>query len=339
VLLFEVKEIAIMSRYKTLAAASLALVLLAACGSSGIGDILGGGSGSNNGNYEIRGTVESVDTSSRSVYLRNVSGLTNMLSSGGSGSTARVYFDEKTTVDYQGQTFRPENLERGDEVTVSVDESGNQLIAQRMTVTYNANGNTSSTNPSSGNGSYTSTVRGTVRSVDANRRTIEVDRGSGSMTFVEFDTNTPVYYSNQTYRPADLERGDEIDVRVRDLGNGRLVADQVTVVRSVSSGGLSNPSSSSNTATVRGTVRSIDTSRRSIQLESTSWLNNFNGNNTGTGSTITVYYDANANIDVNGQMQSISGLERGDVIEVQLRSSGSTYVADRLYLVRDINSR
>jgi hypothetical protein len=328
-----------MSRYKTLAAASLALVLLAACGSSGIGDILGGGSGSNNGSYEIRGTVDSVDTNSRSVYLRNVSGLTNMLSSGGSGNTARVYFDEKTTVDYQGQTYRPENLERGDEVTVRVDESGNQLVAERVTVTYNANGNTSSTNPSSGSGSYTSTVRGTVRYVDANRRTIEVDRGSGSTTFVEFDTNTPVYYSNQTYRPADLERGDEIDVRVRDMGNGRLVADQVTVVRSVSSGGLSNPSNSSNLATVRGTVRSIDTSRRSIQLESTSWLNNFTGNNTGTGSTITVYYDANANIDVNGQMQAISGLERGDVIEVQLRSSGSTYVADRLYLVRDINSR
>ncbi|MEA2490178.1 MAG: hypothetical protein QOH21_1970, partial [Acidobacteriota bacterium] len=168
-------------------------------------------------------------------------------SGSGSGSTARVYFDENTTVDYQGQSFRPENLERGDEVTVNVDQSGNQLIAQRINVTYNANGsgtNNSSTYPSSG---------------------------------------------------------------------------------------------SSQASTVRGTVRSIDTSRRTIQLESTSWLNNNYNGNTSNGSTITVYYDANAGIDVNGSLQAISGLERGDVIEVQLRSSGSTYVADRLYLVRDIN--
>lgn len=334
-----------MSRYKTLAAASFALVLLAACGSTGLGDILGGGgsTGNNNGNYEIRGVVDSVDTSSRSVYLRNVSGLTNMLSNSGSGSgnTARVYFDENTTVDYQGKAYRPENLERGDEVTVSVDESGNQLIAQRMTVTHNANNSSGSTYPSTGSGTNTSTVRGTVRYVDTNRSTIEVDRGSGSTVFVEFESNTPVYYSNQTYRATDLERGDEIDVRVRDLGNGRLVADQVSVVRSVSgSGGLSNGStgSSSNLANVRGTVRSVDTSRRTIQLESTSWLNNFTGN-TGTGSTITVYYDSTASINVNGTMQAISGLERGDVIEVQLRSSGNTYVADRLFLVRDVNAR
>ena len=77
------------------------------------------------------------------------------------------------------------------------------------------------------------------------------------------------------------------------------------------------------------------TSRRTIQLESTSWLNNFQGN-TGTGSLITVYYDSGASVSVNGTMQAISGLERGDMIEVQLRSSGSTYVADRIFLVQDV---
>jgi len=41
---------------------------------------------------------------------------------------------------------------------------------------------------------------------------------------------------------------------------------------------------------------------------------------------------------VNGQMQSINGLERGDVVEVQVRSlGGSSYSAERVWLVRDVN--
>ncbi|MGZ5433005.1 MAG: hypothetical protein ACXWH7_08765, partial [Thermoanaerobaculia bacterium] len=61
-----------MNKPKALTAATLALLFLAACGSSGIGDILGGGTGASE--YEIRGTVDSVDTSSRVVHLTNVTG-------------------------------------------------------------------------------------------------------------------------------------------------------------------------------------------------------------------------------------------------------------------------
>src|SRR5215210_172677 len=122
-----------MTKPKSLAAATLALLFLAACGSSGgLGGILGGGSGAND--YEIRGTVDYVDTSARVVYLNNVSGYSNMLSNGGSNGSVRVYFDDNTTVGYQGQTYRVADLERGDEVAVQVGESGNQLHAESMTV-------------------------------------------------------------------------------------------------------------------------------------------------------------------------------------------------------------
>ncbi|MFL6248126.1 MAG: hypothetical protein ACJ74H_19030 [Thermoanaerobaculia bacterium] len=318
-----------------MAAASLALILLAACGSSGMGDILGGGS-SNQQNYEIRGTVDSVDLNSRSIWLTNVSGYNaSMLSNGGSGNTVRVYYDEQTAVSFNGQTYRPSDLERGDQIAVRVDESGNNLLAESMTVISDVSSGNGSY-PTYPSGSYESTIRGTVRYVDTSRRTIEVDRGSGSTTFVEFDTNTPVRFNNQTYNPADLERGDEIDIRARDLGNGRFVATDISVIRSVSSNGTYG-SGSSQMATIRGTVRSIDTVRRTIELESTNWISGFNSG-AGTGSRTIINYDTNASIYVNGRNESVSGLERGDVIEVQVARDGSTLWARSMSLVRDVNS-
>src|SRR5205085_2506406 len=129
-----------MNRYKTIAAATFALLLLAACGSSGngIGDIFGGGN-SNSSSYQIRGTVDSVDANSRSIWLTNVSGYNANLNNGGS-STVRVYYDNRTTLNYQGQSYRPDQLERGDGVTVNVNQSGNRLIAQNMDVTYHTRG-------------------------------------------------------------------------------------------------------------------------------------------------------------------------------------------------------
>ncbi len=321
-----------MKTTKSLAAASLALILLAACGSSGMGDILGGGS--NQQDYEIRGTVESVDVNSRSIWLTNVSGYNSSMLSNSSGNTVRVYYDERTPVEFNGQTYRPGDLERGDQVAVRVDESGNNLLAESVTVIRDvSSGGSLPTYPS---GSYETTIRGNVRYVDTARRTIEVDRGSGSTIFVEFDTNTPVRFNNQTYSPLDLERGDEIDVRARDLGSGRYMATDISVIRSVSSGGVSG-SNSSQFATLRGTVRNVDTTRRTIELESTSWISGFNSG-AGTGTRTIINYDANATIYVNGRTESVSGLERGDVIEVQAARDGSTLWARSMSLVRDVNS-
>lgn len=323
-----------MKTTKSLAVAGLAMILLAACGSSGMGDILGGG-GTNQSNYEIRGTVDSVDPNSRSIYLTNVTGFTgSMLSNGGSGTAVRVYFDDRTPVDYNGQSYRPTDLERGDQVAVRVDESGSSLMAESMTVLRDVSGGTSTYPPS---GSYETNIRGTVRYIDTSRRTIELDRGSGTTMYVEFDTNTPVRYNNQTYNPVDLERGDEIDVRARDLGNGRFLASDISVIRSISSGSGGN--TSTQTATVRGTVRNVDTVRRTIELESSNWISRFNSG-TGAGSTTIINYDSNSGIVVNGRTEPVSGLERGDVIEVQVSRdpNSSALWARQMYLVRDANA-
>ena len=302
-----------------------------------MGDIFGGGT-SDNQNYELRGTVDSVDPGTRSVYLRDVSGYNRSMLSSGSGDSVRVYYDDRTPVSYQGQSYRPEDLERGDVVSVRVDESGNSLVAESMTVISDVSSGSSSQFPT-----YGSAIRGTVRYIDTSRRTIEVDRGNGSVMTIDYDVNTPVSYNNQSYRVADLERGDEIDIQVRDLGSGRYVAQEINVIRNVSAGSgiYGSGTTSTQSATVRGTVRYVDTSRRTIELESASWRSNFN---TGTGmnnsSRITVSYDANTSVDVSGRMYPVSGLEVGDVVEVQVsNANASVPFASRILLVRDVNNR
>ena len=311
----------------TFAALAVSLLLLASCGSSGggLGDILGGGTNQPSTN-EIRGTVDRIDSSNRIIYLTNT--YSSMLSSGGSasGNSATVHYDNQTYVDYQGRTYRPEDLERGDEISVRVSQSGNQLVADSVTVLRDVSGDIGS-----GSGTYTSNVRGTVTYIDSSRRTIGIDRGFGSTVTIDYETNTNVTFNNQTYRVEDLERGDEVDIRVRDLGNGRMVADSVSVLRSVSG------SSAVSGSTVRGTVRSHNTSNRTIQLEQASWVSRFNtGAGTGT-SVITIQYPSNLGVEVSGQTQSISGLERGDVIDVVVENpNASMPFARRIILVRDV---
>ena len=303
------------------------MLFLAACGSTGIDDVLGGGSGGNTtGAYEIRGTVDSVDPNGRSIYLTNVSGYSSMLSSG--SDSIRVYYDENTRVEYEGKVYRPENLERGDQVAVRVDEQGNILVAESMRVIHDASGG--STYPGD---TYGSTVTGTVRNIDTSRRTIEVDRGYGSTVVIEYDTATPVYYNNQTYRVTDLERGDQIDIRVRTLSGGRMMADTVTVTRSISGG---SSGSQTGMATIRGTVSYVDTSRRTIELQSASWMNNFDRGTSGSNRVV-IQYGSNIGVEIAGQIHPVNGLERGDVIEVQVSNAGSTMpIAQRIWLVQDV---
>lgn len=345
-----------MNRQKSFSiAALLAVFVLAGCGSAGgLGDILGGGgSGNRTTSNELRGTIDFVDASSRYVVLKNVSGYSNRLANGigsNNGDTVRVYFDNRTQVEYQGQNFRPEDLERGDEVSVRVQESGNQLVAESMTVLRDASPNGSSTSSNPNYPTYPSdnnsgSIRGTVRNVNTSTRRIEIDRGNNSSTVtVDYDNNTYVRHNNQNYQVADLERGDEVDIRVREIGGGRTQATEIIVTRSISAGNGSGSGTYNNQygSTIRGTVRRVDTGRRQIELEQASFINNFDSDNGGgRGSrTYVIQYDSRMGVEVNGQMRDITGLERGDIVDVQVsNTSGSVLNATRITLVRDVNRR
>jgi len=149
---------------------------------------------------------------------------------------------------------------------------------------------------------------------------------------IPFGTNTPVYYNGQTYRVSDVQVGDEIDIRM----NGNAAQD-ITVTRSVTNNGTYNNNGSSQYATVRGTVRSVDTNNNTITLDSPSWISGFNRGSASTPSTLYVSFNPSMSINVNGQSYPVSGLERGDVIDVQVNGTNTNSMyAQSISLVRDV---
>lgn len=220
-----------------------AAVLLAGCGSSGIGDVLGGG---RDDRYEpttsasdVRGTVERVDTLDRRIIVDvEGTGYRSDLRNGGDDEVV-LYYDDRTRVEFEGRTYRPEDLERGDRILADVDRSGDRLIAEEIEVLHDVSGGGTS-------GDLRATeLRGIVRYVDTRSRTLEIEpsrSGSGFPTnrsgavLVTYDSQTTVEFEGRRYQPENLERGDVVEIELRDLGN-QLLAEEILVVGEGSAAG------------------------------------------------------------------------------------------------------
>jgi hypothetical protein len=254
-----------------------AAALLTGCGSSGLPDILGNGNPRgpyDRGTYDqnvndVQGTVARVDTSYRRILVdrnddRNLRNGNDQIA---------LYYDDRTTVEYQGKTFRPEDLEAGDRIQADVAQSSDRLIAQDIQVVYDVssanggynnggynnggynNGGYNNGGYNSGNGSYNRDLRGTVRTVDTRNHTLELDTSgydsgyrsnfstgtngtygsngsynTGNVVVVRYDSGTTVEYQGRRYGPENLERGDVVNVQVRDLGGQQWLAESIEVV-------------------------------------------------------------------------------------------------------------
>lgn len=257
-------------RHIRLTSLVFALAILAAvltgCGSTGVGDILGGGSSSGGstsggsstgGTYDdrydtagnVRGTVERVDTVDRRIIVdrEGTYDSRNNLRNGNEDDTVSLYYDDRTTVQYQGKTFRPQDLEAGDRILADVNETGGRLVVEDIEVLQDvsSNGSNGST-PGYDDQVRTSDVRGTISYIDTRERTLEIQTSGSSSNFssgstgsstgrsgvvlVHYDANTAVEYQGRSYKPENLERGDEVEVEIRDVG-GRLMAEEILVVR------------------------------------------------------------------------------------------------------------
>ena len=83
-------------------------------------------------------------------------------------------------------------------------------------------------------------ISGTVNYVDSNSGLISIDtsymnnlRNTQNNYIVYYDSRTRVVYqNNSSYRPTDLERGDQVSIRGFYDGN-RFTADTITVTRNV----------------------------------------------------------------------------------------------------------
>ena len=81
---------------------------------------VGGGYGN-----DLRGAVAFVDTRARLIRLDGA----------GYGNGVQVGYDAGTTVEYQGRSYRPENLQRGDIVRIQARQLGtSQWLAERILV-------------------------------------------------------------------------------------------------------------------------------------------------------------------------------------------------------------
>jgi hypothetical protein len=104
-----------MNRYKEIAAATFALLLLAGCGSSGNG----GGTGDKKSVSEspviVHGTVRSLDSVQERVpYRRSIS------IDRGYGSYLTIEYTASTPVSFNGRSYAPEDLEPGNEIDVAL---------------------------------------------------------------------------------------------------------------------------------------------------------------------------------------------------------------------------
>lgn len=236
-------------------AAIIAAAVLTGCGSSGVGDVLGGPrSGGSNDRYDpynqstddVQGTVRSVDTRNRLIVVDSEATDSRYnLRNGNGDREVVVYYDDRTTVEHGGRTYRPEDLERGDRIRANVQATGDRLVAQQIEVVYDVSGGGSDTGDTRDD--LTSDLRGTIRYVDTRNRTLELETsrygsgfapegssssdryGSGDVVVVSYDAQTIVEYQGRRYEPENLERGDRVEVDVRDSG-GRRLAERIVVV-------------------------------------------------------------------------------------------------------------
>jgi hypothetical protein len=218
-------------------------LLIAGC-SSTLGDILGGGRGDpypTEDIGEVRATVDQIDTRNRIIYVQDAETYRRDLRNAGREDLA-IYYDERTLVEYDGREYRPQDLEPGDRIVAQVDVSGgNRVFAERIEVVYDVSSSGGSQSDVYGD------LRGFVRNVDTRDRELELenvrwnrrfdsgDYGDRGVVVVEYDTSTVVEFQGQQYRPENLERGDEVEVQVRDLGQ-RLMAEEIVVVRDARAG-------------------------------------------------------------------------------------------------------
>lgn len=116
----------------------LLTLLSAGCGSSTLGDLgsILGSSGTTNPS-DVQGVVRAVDTSNQRIDL-DVNYVNGLRPS--SSATNAIYYDSQTVVEYQGNSYRPDSLERGDQITVRGVSNSGRYVAERITVVRNVRG-------------------------------------------------------------------------------------------------------------------------------------------------------------------------------------------------------
>lgn len=223
----------------------LALVvstLLMGCGMLGLGGVAGGNEPVRDEITAVRGTVERVDTRERIITVDEAEASygTRLRNA---DERLSLHYDDRTVVEFEGRTYRPEDLEPGDRIAADVDRRGNRLVAHQVDVLYDVSGGRDDRYGDRYEDRDTQ-LRGEVRHVDTRDRTLEIERSrydrgfsrgessSEAIVILDYDRDTVVEYEGRRYRPENLERGDFVEIDAREIGR-RLVAERIVVVENV----------------------------------------------------------------------------------------------------------
>ncbi len=177
-------------------------------------------------NSQLQGAVDGVDSRYNRIAL--------VVDDPRSGGRQRidVGYDQRTRLFYEGREQAVDGLERGDVVRIEVTRSGQELVARSIEVIRNVRDD-----GYGGNNGYGSEVRGSIAFVDTRARLIRVDGGGyggyGGITQVSYDSRTTVEYQGRSYRPDDLQRGDQVRMQTRQVGSNQWLAERIFVERSV----------------------------------------------------------------------------------------------------------
>jgi hypothetical protein len=157
------------TRFIRITALSAGLVTLGACANSGglgsvLEGVLGGVGGA--GGQQLAGTVRSVDTRNQQISVQQ-----------SNGQSVAVLYDQNTKVAYQNRLYAVTNLETGDQITARIQTTqNNAYYTDSIAVTQPVSTSTGGTSGTTGE--VVQQLQGTVRSIDRNAGTFQLDPSS-----------------------------------------------------------------------------------------------------------------------------------------------------------------
>ena len=297
---------------------ALTSLLLSACATGGLGDILGGGQDEGT-RYaqEIDATVENVDPRSSAILVT-----VDRRAEVAAGQRVNLYYDDRTSVTYEGNSYRPDALERGDRIRAQVVDDGRSLQVQSILVTQDSS-------PDNGGVIGDTVISGTVRDIDTRDSTLTIDTyGSSADAVVRYDTRTRVLLGDRRLDVDELRVGDDVDVEL-DADARIDLADTITVIDDRSSDPVTN--------SVRGEVVTVDERRGELVISTRDSL--ISGFDVSSDDTVIFRFDRDVPVEYQGQIYTPENLERGDGVLVEYDRRRDELWAERIRVTSNVRDR
>lgn len=149
-----------------------------------------------------------------------------------------------------------------------------------------------------GGGSGASQVSGSIQQVDTRNQQIALRQSNGQTVGLAYDGQTKVVYQNQNYPVTNLEYGDQVTARIKQMQNGGYYTDLVQVDQSAQTS-TGSGSTNQTLQQFQGQVRRVDVANGWFTID---------GSN---GATLTVSMPYNP---ARGDLQRFQGLRAGDTV-------------------------